>query len=363
MGKFMKGLSLCEQFFEEAAKPVLKAEFPALRYSAGLIGYGSDVLGYDDEVSVDHMWGPRFYLFLREEDLSLKHEILDLFSKKLPYEYKGFSVNFSAPDPQDHGVRHPVWISEGPVSPLIFIYSFEEYLRGYLGVSDFERLSETDWLSFSEHRLLALTSGTLFVDGLHLKEQLRKISFYPEEIRLFLIASNWSLIAEEQAFVKRCSDVGDELGSILACVRICERLMRLAFLYCGRYAPYSKWFGTAFRQLPIEEAIKIAIHGAMTAKSISDREEHLVTGQKLLADWHDSFRITEPVNVKIQSYFGRSSKVIYADRIAEAVKGKLKNTPLFDFPLVGTMSEVSNFVTLSDNPLYRKNIKLLYTGR
>ena len=56
--KFIQGLELCESFFREAAQPVLRKEFPDLNYSAGLLGYGSDVLGYDDQVSSDHMWGP-----------------------------------------------------------------------------------------------------------------------------------------------------------------------------------------------------------------------------------------------------------------------------------------------------------------
>ena len=68
MAAFIKGKELCRGFFEQVAKPTLDRRFPGLVYSAGLLGYGSDVLGYDDVVSTDHMWGPRFYLFLREED-------------------------------------------------------------------------------------------------------------------------------------------------------------------------------------------------------------------------------------------------------------------------------------------------------
>ncbi len=320
MRKFIKGLDLCKQFFTEIAKPILDSDFPNLVYTAGLIGYGSDVLGFDDEVSTDHMWGPRFYLFLREEDICLRNEIMDVFSKKFPYEYKGYSVHFSIPDPNDKGVRHAEFISEGLVSPLIFIYTIEEYLSMYLGVGNLENLTEADWLAFSEHRLLALTSGKIFVDGLNMREQLSPLKFYPEKVKLFLIASNWSVLAEEQAFVKRCSDVGDEIGSALVCARICERLMRLSFLYSNQYAPYSKWFGTAFRRLPIDEKIKETICQAVAARNIRDREENLVLAQKMLANLHNSLKLTKFVDVQIQSYFGRNIKVIFADRIFEAAR-------------------------------------------
>ena len=72
----MKGMELCERFFFEVAQPVLKQYFPSLAYTAGMLGYGSDILGYDDEVSTDHMWGPRFYLFLSQEDIARKNEIM-----------------------------------------------------------------------------------------------------------------------------------------------------------------------------------------------------------------------------------------------------------------------------------------------
>jgi len=43
MGKFIKGLELCEGFFNSCAKGIIEKQFPHLKYTAGFIGYGSDV--------------------------------------------------------------------------------------------------------------------------------------------------------------------------------------------------------------------------------------------------------------------------------------------------------------------------------
>ncbi len=360
MPAFIKGRDLCRDFFFEIAKPILDEHFPNLRYSAGLLGYGSDILGYDDETSTDHMWGPRFYLFLERDSIALKDKITDIFSCTFPYTYKGYSVHFSEPDPNDNGVQHAEVIDSGPVNPLIVFNTPEEYLREYLGTDNPSALTAADWLSFSEHRLLALSKAEFYRDDLNFSETLKKFKAYPQDVWLYLVASNWSLLAEEQAFVKRCSDVGDELGSILVCGRIAERLMRLCFLYCHQYAPYSKWFGTAFKHLPVSEEIRSAITGALTARTITEREDNLVLAQKLICDLHDSFQITEPIHAEIQPYFGRDIKVIFADNIAGAVEEKLRGTPLEGLPLIGSMSEVANFTVLSDDPSHIERVKALY---
>ena len=360
MESFIKGLDLCESFFLEVAKPILGEDFPDLPYSAGLLGYGSDVLGYDDETSTDHMWGPRFYLFLREQDIGLRADLLDCFARKFPYEYKGFSVNFSEPDPNDNGVRVAEKITEGRVSPLVFIHTIEDYLETYLGTSDIDQITGLDWLAFSEHRLLALTAGRIFVDSLGIQDKLDKLRFYPEEVRLFLIASNWSLIVQEQAFVRRCFDVGDDTGSALVCGRIADRLMRLAFLYSGKYAPYSKWFGTAFSRLPIDEQIKNSLHESVTAASVEQRESSLLAAQKGLADLHNETGLTEFVDVQIGNYLSRNIKVIHADKLVEATMKKLSGTVFEHFPLIGSVSSVPNFTSLFDDTKRQGNIKALY---
>lgn len=61
---FVPGLRLCGLCYEEAVRPILATTFPALTYSAALIGYGSDVLGYDTVRSTDHEWAPRLLLFV-----------------------------------------------------------------------------------------------------------------------------------------------------------------------------------------------------------------------------------------------------------------------------------------------------------
>lgn len=44
---FLPGVELSRLFYAEAVRPLLDAEFPGLVHSAALIGWGSDVLGFD----------------------------------------------------------------------------------------------------------------------------------------------------------------------------------------------------------------------------------------------------------------------------------------------------------------------------
>ncbi len=360
MAECIKGLELCRGFFFDEAKPILDKYFPHLTYTAGLIGYGSDVLGYDDEISRDHMWGPRFYLFLDAKDLHRQEHILDAFSHHLPYTYKGYSVNFTEPDPNDNGVQHPKLISAGKVNPLIFIRTFDEFLEDQLGTQNVENLSELDFLTISEHRLLSLVSGELFHDGLGLSRQLEHIRCYPESVRRYLIASHWDIIASEQAFARRCADVGDDIGSVIITARMAERLMRLCFLYKEQYAPYSKWFSTAFRLLDVDNQIKEAIDAAVHAADFHIREAKLVEAQALVAELHNHSGVTASVDFHIESYYGRNIKVIFADKFAAATAETLQGTVFENAPLIGSFSAMGGLSNVSDEKVHYSRLKRIY---
>ena len=75
MPAFIPGLELCGRYYAELVRPLLDQHFPDLRYAAALIGYGSEVLGFDTEMSMDHAWSPRLLLFLSEKDLTLAGQI------------------------------------------------------------------------------------------------------------------------------------------------------------------------------------------------------------------------------------------------------------------------------------------------
>jgi hypothetical protein len=78
MSDFVKGLELSEQFYIEIVAPILKTHFPDVPYSAALIGWGSEVLGFDDDVSTDHNWGLRFQIFLSKETHAQRFDAIKL---------------------------------------------------------------------------------------------------------------------------------------------------------------------------------------------------------------------------------------------------------------------------------------------
>ena len=86
--------------------PILDTYAPELVYSAALIGYGSDALGYDITVSTDHEWGPRLLLFLDETAYAARaEEISARLSAELPPTFHGYSTSFTLRDVEDATLR------------------------------------------------------------------------------------------------------------------------------------------------------------------------------------------------------------------------------------------------------------------
>ena len=67
----MNGLELSRAFYEQYGAPMLHEQFPEVEklVAVGLIGSGSECLGFDDEVSRDHDFEPGFCLLLPDESV------------------------------------------------------------------------------------------------------------------------------------------------------------------------------------------------------------------------------------------------------------------------------------------------------
>ena len=84
----LRGIDIGRAFFQELVEPILAEEFPELSYAAGIIGSGSEVLGFDDEMYSDHHWGPRTMLFMSIDELKSYHKhIRDCLSVRFPHSF------------------------------------------------------------------------------------------------------------------------------------------------------------------------------------------------------------------------------------------------------------------------------------
>lgn len=369
MPNFIPGLQLCEAYYRQAVRPIIAAHFPGLAHSAGLLGYGSDVTGFDTPVSRDHQWGPRLVLFLPPEDFPAASAALDLALRQdLPPVFMGYTTHFSAPDLLDGGTRVAAEHQSGPVDHLVELVTVAGYWQTNLGADPLRDPTPVDWLTFSEQSLLALTSGKLFYDELAVEDARRRFSYYPRDVWLYLLAAQWSLISQEEAFVGRTDQAGDALGSRVIAARLVERFMRLCFLMEKRYAPYSKWFGTAFRRLDCAMELGPLLEEILAAPDYPARELPLAQVYTRLAEMHNRLGITPPLETRTRTYSGwhnlragvdhlplddprntRPHQVIFAGRFADAITAQIHDPAVRAFP--PTLGSVSQFLVESSDAL------------
>ena len=351
MNQFMPGLELNRLFYMEVVQPLLAARFPDVAYSSGLLGYGSDVLGYDTAISTDHEWGPRLLIFLREEEYPKLHQAIgETLSRELPPSFRGYPTNFSEPAGGGVGVRLLEPGEAGQINHHISVMTVADLLDMELGVRSLDSISARDWLTFPEQKLLEVTAGAIYHDGLRQLEPLRqRLSYYPHDVWVHRLAAQWQRISQEEAFVGRCGDVGDDLGSRIVAARLVRDVMRLCFLLERRYAPYSKWFGTAFNRLECAEQLGPRLTAVLAASSWQEREEHLADAYEAVARLQNALALTDPLDPTPRRYHNRPYRVIHAERFANALAATIHDEELRRIiESVGLVGAVDQFADSTD---------------
>ncbi len=355
--KFIPGLELSELLYQQAVRPLLDKYFPGLVYSAGLIGPGSDVLGFDTSQSMDHDWGPRLMLFLNKPDHVRLHEQVDqMLREHLPPQVEGFSTNFGRHEDGTGAMR----IVDGPpINHRVRILTAIGYFTSILGFDPSGEISAVDWVSGPANHLLILTSGRIFYDGLGQLEPLReKLKYYPHDVWLYLLAAQWRRIAQEEHFVGRCAQVGDDLGSCLVATRLVHDMMYWSFLAERCYPPYIKWFGSAFSRLKCSGRLAPILTRVLYADQWEQRQAYLVEAYEFLAGMHNQLGITPPLETKASQFYSRPFLVIHADRFVDAIRAAIKDDEVVALP--EHLGSFDQFIDSTDAEGYLDRIKSIY---
>ena len=131
---FIPSLALSSAFYTEIVAPILADAYPRLRYSAALIGYGSEVLGYDTARSTDHEWGPRLPLFVSDDDYAQHAEA------HTDASWAAAAAEPFGASPRTLGLQAPTACSNprpppsGPIVHKIHVYPLRGLLTHLLGV-------------------------------------------------------------------------------------------------------------------------------------------------------------------------------------------------------------------------------------
>ena len=323
----MKGLDLAERFYGEEVAPIIKGRFPVLkdRYAAGLIGYGSDVLGHDDEISRDHEWGPRCILWLRGKDYSRYAAFVgEALNDELPDEFLGFPARFK---PAAGVGMMPCSRQEGG-RPHVDVTTVSEYIYGQFGI---RRLppGRLGWLCIPEQKLLEFTRGKLFRDPDGTITRARQaVAYLPEEIWRFKLLYAWESLHWHLDVVGLCAVRGDRLSAHLALQQIMERIIRLTFLLNRRYCPATlKWISRELHGLP-RLAPRI---GPLLEKCVglSDPQksrpliEEMIRG---LVQEHNRLRITAKVKLVSPDLCSRGQVSFSLRDLVKKLRGSIPST-------------------------------------
>jgi hypothetical protein len=266
----VNGIEIAERYYRDEIRSTLRE-----KHAAALLGAGSEVLGYDDDVSPDHDFGKRVQIFFPDRD------------------------------------------------------TVGQFFTSQLGFDPGQDIRVEDWLLTPTQILASLTRGAVFhdPDG-ELRRRREALAWYPDDVWRYALAAGWLKIGQEEAFVGRTGSTGDDLGSRVLAARLVRELMRLGFLIERRWAPYGKWFGRAFGELECAAELKPLLEGALSAPQWRERERLITAAAEQLGKATNALNLGHKIDPAPRQFYERDIRVIDADRFTTALADEVSDPVL-----------------------------------
>lgn len=237
--KVVKGLELSQKYYETYGRTMIDERFPEIadQTAAGLVGYGSECLGFDDEISRDHDYGPSFCIWLPGEIYARYGKSVQAAYDALPKEFMGYGARIE----QEQG--------KGRVGALCL----EDFYREILG-RDTLPVTEAEWLMIPEEALATATSGSVFEDRCGAFSAFRKglLCYYPERVWRRKLADALAKAAQAGQYnFARAMRRGERVAAELALGEFVRESMHMVYLLNRTYAPFYKWMHRGLRELAV----------------------------------------------------------------------------------------------------------------
>lgn len=238
----MKGLELSRRYFETCGKPMLTElvkQFPELQngFAAGLVGHGSECLGFDDVLSCDHDFGPAFCLWLSRPLYEKYGKVCQDAYNRLPKEFAGFPA------------RRTGVFGQGRIGVLCL----EDFYYGLIGREDAPE-TNLEWLALPESRAALAVNGEVFLDdpGLFGAVRRRLNAYYPEDVRVKKIAARAAAMAQSGQYnYGRLCRRGEWTAAFLSMQEFIKNTCSMVHLLNRSYSPYYKWMHRSLKELPV----------------------------------------------------------------------------------------------------------------
>ena len=321
----LRALGRCRLYYEKYGRLML-AQFPELQghYAAGLVGEGSECFGYDDIISTDHDYFPRFFIWLDDEAYEKYGEPLQAAYEKLPKQWRCCPAE---------GDTEKVWSGSGertdgdsgnvPDAYTDTVMTPEAAQRcGVCRTKDFyHRLvgrevppeNLYDWIALQETRLATATNGEVFEDcgGGFTAQREAYLSYFPEDVRRKKLASRLRKMAQMGQYqYARCMQRGESVAAHLALSEFIQNAGSCCFLLAREYMPYFKWMHRKMREYPVFTAV-------------ADKLEKLT----LLSSQQDKWDREKPEKYRF-TLNAADEKVVLIEEIAALVEEELRRQGL-----------------------------------
>ncbi|NBJ91539.1 DUF4125 family protein [Parablautia muri] len=236
--QFSSGMELCQAFYEEYGKPMIRQKFPEYEkvIAVGLVGEGSECFGFDDQVSRDHDFGPGFCMWLTEPVYDEIGEELQKAYEELPSTYMGIT-RFTTVKAQKR----------------VGVFRIGDFYENLIGLRDVPT-TQNQWLFLEDYRLATAVNGKVFRDDLGEFSRIRKgiLAYYPEEVRIKKIAREAALMAQSGQYnYSRMFGRGEKVTAAIALAEFMRHTMAMVYLLNRTYAPFYKWMHKGMKRLVV----------------------------------------------------------------------------------------------------------------